>query len=240
VTLEQQCPACGTPFKPDAAFCASCGRRRAFVDRGLTFVIWFYLALLAIQMIALIAVKADAPPFRAMAFATLALAAVILAVTVARWRLVATPSARAGFSPAGYALILLAAPVILLLVDTYVDALAHAFGLHQPSELAGFDGRSLLWILLLVAIAPPLSEELAFRGLIFGALSRSLRRSEVYILSSFAFAILHLSIPTLLTHMPLGLYFCWLRERSGSIWPSTFAHFCHNLGVVILALHGWT
>jgi membrane protease YdiL (CAAX protease family) len=240
VTLEQQCPACGTAFKPDAAFCASCGRRRAFVDRGLTFVIWFYLALLAIQMIALIAIKADAPPFRAMAFATLALAAVILAVAVARWRLVAAPSARAGFSPAGYALILLAAPAILLLVDTYVDALAHAFGIQQPSELAGFDGRSLASILLLITIAPPLSEELAFRGLIFGALSRSLRRSEVYILSSFAFAILHLSIPTLLTHMPLGLYFCWLRERSGSIWPSTFAHFCHNLGVVLLALHGFT
>jgi membrane protease YdiL (CAAX protease family) len=240
VTLEQQCPACGATFKPDAAFCAACGRRRALVDRGLTFVIWFYLALLAVQVLGLILLQAGASPFRVMAFATLALALTILAVAASQWRLVAAPCRRAGFSPLGYALILIAAPAVLLLVDGYVDALAHAFGLQQPSELAGFEGHSLAWILLLVAIAPPLFEELAFRGLMFGALARKLRRSEVYIISSFAFAILHLSIPTLLTHMPLGLYFCWLRERSGSTWPSTFAHFCHNLGVIILALHGWS
>jgi membrane protease YdiL (CAAX protease family) len=237
VTLEEHCPACGSPFKSDAAFCASCGRRRNFVDRGLSFVIWFYLALLGVQVIALIAVRAGGRLFDVLAFATLGLSVVILAVAAVRWRLVATPYRRAGFSVAGYGLILLAAPAILLVVSAYVDALACAFGLHSPSELAGFEHKSLAWVLLLVAIAPPLTEELAFRGLIVGALTRSLRRSEIYILSSCAFAILHLSVPILLTHMPLGLYFCWLRERSGSLWPSTFAHFCHNLGVILITVY---
>lgn len=237
MTLEEVCPACGAAFKPDAAFCAACGRQRGFVDRGLTFVIWFYIALLGVQVVALIAIRAGGRVFEVEAAATLALAVVIFAVAAARWPLVATAYRRAGFSPLGYALILLAAPAILLVVTAYVDGLASAFGLHPPSELAGFEHRSLAWILLLITVAPALTEELAFRGVMIGALTRSLRRSEIYILSSFAFAILHLSIPILLTHMPLGLYFCWLRERSGSLWPSTFAHFCHNLGVVLVTLH---
>jgi membrane protease YdiL (CAAX protease family) len=105
-----------------------------------------------------------------------------------------------------------------------------------PSELAGFEHHALAWPVIVIALAPPLLEELAFRGLMFGALARKLRRAEVYAISWFAFAMLHLSIPALLTHMPLGLYLCWLRERSGSLWPSTFAHFFHNLGVILLAL----
>jgi membrane protease YdiL (CAAX protease family) len=91
----------------------------------------------------------------------------------------------------------------------------------------------------LIALAPPVFEELAFRGLIYGALAKSLRRSEAYMISSFAFAMLHLSVPSLLTHLPLGLYFCWLRERSGSMYPSMFAHCCHNFGVVLVELDGW-
>jgi membrane protease YdiL (CAAX protease family) len=239
VTLELHCLACGAPFKPHAAFCASCGRRRGLVDHGVTFVIWFYLALLALNVIALIAGRLDASPFHVTAFATLAMAAATLAVAATRTPLIAAPYRRAGFSPIGYALILLAAPAILLAVDAYVDLIVRAFDLTRRNDLSDLDGRSLPSILLLIAIAPPLIEELAFRGLMFGALARTLRRSEIYLLSSFAFAILHLSIPSLLTHLPLGLYFCWLRERSGSLWPSTFAHFCHNLGVTILVFRSW-
>jgi uncharacterized protein len=239
VTLELHCLACGAPFKPDAAFCASCGRRRGLVDHAITFVIWLYLALLAIQVIGLIAGRLDASPFPLTAIATLAMAATTVAVTATRARLVAAPYRRAGFSPLGYALILLAAPIILLAVDAYVDLIVRAFDLTRRDDLAGLEGSSLPSILVIIAIAPPLFEELAFRGLMFGALERTLRRSEIYVLTSFAFAILHLSIPSLLTHLPLGLYFCWLRERSGSLWPSTFAHFCHNLGVIILVFRGW-
>lgn len=84
---------------------------------------------------------------------------------------------------------------------------------------------------------PALQEELAFRGLIYGGLRTTLTISEAFIITSFAFAMLHLSIPSLVTHLPLGLYLCWLRERSGSLWPGVLAHFCHNLGVCLLE---WT
>jgi membrane protease YdiL (CAAX protease family) len=239
VNLEPHCPACGAAFKPDAAFCASCGRRRALVEPGLGFALRLYLALLAIQVIAMVAGQLGASPFRIMVVETAVLAAAVTAIAAARWQLVDAAYRRAGFSALGYAGILLASPLVVIAVSAYVDLLGRTVGVPAASELAGFEGRGLAWLVSVVVIAPPLVEELAFRGLMFGAL-RKLRRSEMYVISSFAFAMLHLSIPSLLTHMPLGLYLCWLRERSRSMWPSTFAHFCHNLGVVVAELHGWS
>jgi membrane protease YdiL (CAAX protease family) len=83
-------------------------------------------------------------------------------------------------------------------------------------------------------------EELAFRGIMFGALLRAqFSPRETVLLTAFAFALLHLSIPSLVTHVPLGLYFGWLRQRSGSLWPGMLAHACHNAGVLAINALGW-
>jgi membrane protease YdiL (CAAX protease family) len=88
-------------------------------------------------------------------------------------------------------------------------------------------------------VLPPVVEELAFRGLIYTGLRKTLGVSESFIISSFAFALLHMSLPALITHLPLGLYFCFLRHRSQSLWPSMFAHCLHNLGVIVVGQLGW-
>ncbi len=94
-------------------------------------------------------------------------------------------------------------------------------------------------------MTPPVFEELAFRGTIFGLLRRHLSGWEALLLSSFAFAILHLSVPSLVTHVPMGLYFCWLRQRGGSLWPAMLAHALHNTWVLaheaasVLPPFGW-
>ena len=237
MTLETHCPACATAFKDAAAFCAGCGRRRTAVEtEGIGFAIKFYLALLAVQILAMVLVRTGTDLFTVIAFATGALALVTFVVAGLHRKLVLPAYRGIGFGPIGYGLILIASPVVLLVIGGYVYGLAHAFGLHQD-ELEAFRGHGLAAMVGLVAIAPPVFEELAFRGLVYGALAKSMRRSEAYLISSFAFAMLHLSIPALLTHLPLGMYLCWLRERSGSMYPSMFAHFCHNLGVVIVELY---
>jgi membrane protease YdiL (CAAX protease family) len=240
VTLEEQCAACGAAFKRDAAFCAKCGRKRAMVEaEGLGFAVKLYLALLALQILLVVTVKAGADVFLAIAVGTGALGLITLAVAAVHRKLVVSTYTRSGFGPLGYVLILGAAPVIALVVSAYVHEVSSLFDVHQPSDIAAVEGHGLPALLGIVTIAPPLFEELAFRGLIYGALANSLRRSEALLISSFAFAIWHLSVPSLLTHVPLGLYFCWLRERSGSMYPSMLAHFSHNLCVVIAELAGW-
>jgi uncharacterized protein len=240
VTLEAKCPGCGAAFKDAAAFCAGCGRKRALVEtEGVGFSIRFYLALLASQVLTMVLIKTGTAVFTALVFDTAAMALITVVTAGVHRRLVLPAYRRAGFGPLGYALIVVAAPLVIGVILGYVDGLAHAFGLPAPHEIEPFDGHGRAAMLGLIALAPPVFEELAFRGLIYGALAKSLRRSEAYLISSFAFAMLHLSVPALLTHLPLGLYFCWLRERSGSMYPSMFAHCCHNLGVVLVELNGW-
>ena len=129
------------------------------------------------------------------------------------------------------------AAVVAAVVIGYVHGLASLFGIHAPNELAIFEGRPWMWSIALVVIVPPLVEELAFRGVIYGGLRSTLSVGESLVVSSFAFAMIHMSIPMLLTHFPLGLYFGWLRHRSGSLWPGMLAHACHNAIIVALA---WT
>lgn len=205
----------------------------------LRFVITFYLALLGVQAAGLVYAQVTEDVFPAIVATTAALAAVTLAFAVPHRALVLPAYRRAGFGPLGYLLVLLAAPAVCTIVLGYVRGLGDLFGIRVPGELEGLEAHGPVIAILLVAIVPPLVEELAFRGLLYGGLRSTLTVGETFLISSFAFALLHLSVPSLITHFPIGLYFCWLRHRSGSLWPPMCAHACHNLGVVIAAYQGW-
>jgi len=202
---------------------------------ALAVAIGLYLALLGVQVATMIAARLDANRFDTLVVAEVGFAVVvILFYRPARARLAAL-SARAGLRWYWYGAIAAAAIPIAAAILGYVHGLATMLGIHPPSELEELAGHHLGWTIALVVIIPPLVEELAFRGVVYGALRETMTVGEAMIVSSFAFALLHLSIPSLLTHMPLGLYFAWLRERTGSLWPGVFAHACHNALVVIAA-----
>jgi membrane protease YdiL (CAAX protease family) len=206
----------------------------------LPFVIKFYVALLAVMMPALIyVVHLDGDPFITDIVASAGMFVVTIGGALARRRLWWPLYTTFGFGPLGFVEVLLAAPVVLALVLGYVHGLSHAFGIHPPDDIESFRGHHVLWLLGLIAVLPPLMEELAFRGVIYTGLTKTLGVSESFVISSFAFALLHLSLPALITHLPLGLYFCYLRYRSGSLWPAMFAHFLHNLGVIVIDHLGW-
>lgn len=248
---DAPCLLCGAPGKPGAAFCVSCGTPMSGLEArparpGLRegwddfrTALKLYAALLAVQVLGGVAFHLEAALFSVLAFETAAFAFVVAVAALSRRDLAWPPLARAGFGPLGFAGILIASPLVVVAVGLYVRFLARTFGLAVPSELEGFEARGLGWAIFLIAIAPPLVEELAFRGVIQGALRRHLGLPETLLLQGFAFAILHLSVPSLITHLPLGLYFGWLAARSGSLWPGVFAHFCHNLGVVVAERQGW-
>ncbi len=249
----ETCASCGRPLKPEAAFCSHCGLRRgdAPVDRaaqvqaklrqirqqqsglsGIHSLILLYIALLGGQGLSFLISKVT-DEFTAEAVGTAILSAIIVVSAIAyRWEL-SEPGTRAGFGGGGYALILLASVPIVWAVAFYSHGLTRFFRLHSPSELKAFEGRNLAWAFLLFAAAPAIFEELGFRGVIYSLLRRSLDARESILLSAVAFGLLHLSVPMLVTHVPLGLYLGWLRHRSGSLYPSMFAHFLHNSLVIV-------
>ncbi len=237
------CSFCDRPLWSGARFCGGCGTRVGLAPAlaagsrtmdDVRMLLGFFLAAMAIAVVWTIWFQATENAFAADLGAGFSLAALTAGYGLWHRSLLAAPLRTAGFSLAGYGVVLVASVPVLLLVSAYVDLLHGAFRLHEESELAAFAGRSVLWPLFMVAVLPPLSEEVAFRGILYGGLRRSLSVGEAMFLSSFAFAMLHLSVMSLFTHLPLGAYFCWLRQRSGSVWPGVFAHACHNLGVCLL------
>lgn len=257
--LPENCLSCGRALKPEAVFCSACGHRRgapppdhakviqAKVDHirrvqsgwsGVSGLILFYLVLLGGQAATFVIGKTS-DAFTADVAGTAILAAITAVAALQHRGTLRSCVTKSGFGPVGFGLVLIASIPIMIAVCSYATGLGRLFHLHRVSELAPYQGHSLAWAFLLVAVAPPVFEELAFRGVVFSLLGRSLEPKETILFSAIAFGLLHLSVPTLVTHVPLGLYLGWVRHRSGSLYPSVFAHFLHN-GLVVLAENaGW-
>lgn len=83
----------------------------------------------------------------------------------------------------------------------------------------------------LIVIVAPISEEIFFRGFMFGALRTRLSLWPAAAISASVFGLLHLSggditiVPPLLV---LGLMFAWLYEHTGSLGPPIALHMLNN------------
>ncbi len=117
-----------------------------------------------------------------------------------------------------------------------VKFIQHLMSLPETSFVFKLEqrGYSFTAIIFMVAVQPAIIEELAFRGIIYKALEKSLKTREVLIISAFLFAMLHLSLVSLPHLMLLGLFFGYLRFKTGSIWPSVIAHFAHNFAAILI------
>jgi membrane protease YdiL (CAAX protease family)/uncharacterized RDD family membrane protein YckC len=121
----------------------------------------------------------------------------------------------------------------------YVLFAAIYFQLVQPEQEditrdLGFDERGLgpvLAAVLIVALAP-LSEEIFFRGFMFGGLRRRFPLWAAAAISGAVFGLLHYTGPDSIGVVPqlavLGILLAWLYERTGSLWPPTILHVFNN------------
>ncbi|MCA8976568.1 MAG: CPBP family intramembrane metalloprotease [Planctomycetes bacterium] len=89
------------------------------------------------------------------------------------------------------------------------------------------------WALFVIAFCPALFEELAFRGAVQGRFSALLGRNHGIIATGAAFGLCHGVTAALPFHIGLGIWFCWLRERSASLLPGMLAHALYN-GILVL------
>ena len=90
---------------------------------------------------------------------------------------------------------------------------------------------------LSIALVPAVFEELLFRGVLISQLVKLINRSGAIWVSAFTFAILHLSIVSLLWLLPAGLITGWMRFYTRQLWPGMLFHFIYNFTVI--TLHSW-
>jgi ABC-2 type transport system permease protein/sodium transport system permease protein len=98
------------------------------------------------------------------------------------------------------------------------------------------------WILLAMAVAPAVCEELFFRGYLLGALGTRLRPWAAILISGGLFGLFHVVTPggivfaRLVPTALLGIVLGWVAWRSGSVWPGMVLHACHN-GLLLLVVY---
>lgn len=146
----------------------------------------------------------------------------------------------------GYALGGFAVYFVLYILGLAVSkALVPELNLDQKQEI-GFNttttGISLIPVFFSLVILPPITEEIVARGFLFGGLRTKLPLMVSAVITSILFASAHLGgakdgllwVAAIDTFM-LSLVLCYLREKTGSLWPSIGLHAMKNgLAFVVL------
>lgn len=99
-------------------------------------------------------------------------------------------------------------------------------------------GVEITLLALIVGVVVPVGEEIFFRGLVLGALRRSLHRHTAVVVSALFFAAAHLQAVELLPILILGLVLGYLYEITGSLVPGMIAHGLNNLAALFLVYQG--
>lgn len=136
--------------------------------------------------------------------------------------------------------------LLIILVNSAVSVLAGGFENPQVDALTGgqvLQPGELLALLLLVAGVVPFAEELLFRGMLYPLLRARFGGAAAVLLNAALFAAAHVVLLLLPGLFVVGLLLAYLRERSGSIWPSVALHAAQN-GTVLLLMNealrqGW-
>lgn len=115
------------------------------------------------------------------------------------------------------------------LTNQWCATVEAVFGLidSTPDMPMGESIVSKILYACIFAILPPLAEEFAFRGIVFGLL-RPYGKMLAVLGSAFAFAIMHGNIVQIPFAFIGGLFFGYLVAETDSIWPAVFLHFLNN------------
>jgi len=159
----------------------------------------------------------------------------ILRLRKAGWADLGFKTARSNMLPIGCGLVILAFGV------NFINNLVMVM-LKIPIQAEKFFGivssldNPTVFMVTGIFIAP-LFEETIFRGFFFRGLCQKLGWQKAALISSAVFGFCHLQIAAFIPTFVLGLIFCYLYERSESIWPGVILHMLINsFGVGLLVL----
>ncbi|MEM9379069.1 MAG: type II CAAX endopeptidase family protein [Planctomycetota bacterium] len=110
------------------------------------------------------------------------------------------------------------------------------FGVSMDEEITELlDLLGPVLMIAVMAVAPAIFEELAFRGLLHGRLTALMGTFEGILATAAFFAMAHgIGFGTPF-HLALGVYLGFLRERSGSLLPGMLMHYLYN-GAIVLSM----
>ncbi len=113
-----------------------------------------------------------------------------------------------------------------------------SFGLEMQTDVTPVvQELASPWPLVFTAVViAPVSEEIFFRGFVFGGLRPRYGWLRAAVISSALFAMAHGQLTFFPAAFLLGFLFAYLYQRSGSVWPGLILHMVVNglaLGVAV-------
>jgi membrane protease YdiL (CAAX protease family) len=97
------------------------------------------------------------------------------------------------------------------------------------------DRPSLPVVILVVALAPAVCEEVLFRGVLVRALATRFFPLVAVLLGALVFSVYHLRVVQLVPTFTLGLLLGYLALRADSALPGMLAHFMNNAIALVVA-----
>ncbi|UCH35351.1 MAG: CPBP family intramembrane metalloprotease [Armatimonadota bacterium] len=218
-------------------------QRRWGIWEGLQLVGAWLVLMLMLQQFGALGAMAGSGGFAAGILASYALASLLALVWFAR----SVAPAGSGLSTAGWRPLGLGRSAALGLA-TYAAVVPVVFAaailamrtLPPPPanplialmiETKSWGVRGLFLILL--CVVAPVAEETVFRGGLYGGMRKRWSLPLAALLSSALFAAVHLNWASFVPVMALGVAFCVIYERTGSLLPAMIAHAFFNLGTAI-------
>jgi hypothetical protein len=95
---------------------------------------------------------------------------------------------------------------------------------------------ALALLTVFVALIGPAIEEVFFRGFAYRALRSTQGTWKAACMTSGIFAAMHMNLVAVAPIFILGVFLCYLYEKTGSLVPSMTVHTLHNFGMVTLTL----
>jgi sodium transport system permease protein len=86
----------------------------------------------------------------------------------------------------------------------------------------------LTWLLLSMAVAPAICEELAFRGFILSGLRRMGHKWYAIAISSILFGVAHFILQQSILAAIVGMVLGYIAVKTSSLWPAMTFHLVHN------------
>lgn len=99
-----------------------------------------------------------------------------------------------------------------------------------------FSGN-VLAVLLVIAVAPAVCEEMLFRGMILHSLQAKYRVPSAIAVTAILFGLYHMSLIKFIPTGLLGLLLCIVVWKTGSIYPAMLMHFINNAISVIISCY---
>lgn len=120
---------------------------------------------------------------------------------------------------------------VLLTAISYVSPMLKGY---EDMSRRTYDGKDFLILLFTVGLSAPVVEEVIFRGYMYQRLKAGFTKRDAVLISSFLFAICHVSLMWIAYAFAAGIFLCRLFEKKQTILFPILFHAGFNMSSIVI------